>query len=96
MKKLTTTLLNEVMQQGSGEPDPGPPYERTGKIKAQGNGTRPRKLKTIHGEIELEKPQIREFPFNTTVFERYSGSSLFPMKNQKKTSTKGPILQPPI
>ena len=72
MKKLTTTLLNEVMQQEAENQIQARPYERTGKRKAHRNGTRPRKLKTIHGEIELEKPQIREFPFKTTVFERYS------------------------
>jgi len=48
------------------------PYERTGKRRAHRNGTRPRLLKTIHGEIELDKPQIREFSFKTKVFERYS------------------------
>ena len=72
LKKLTTTLLNEVMQQEAENQIQARPYERTGKRKAHRNGTRPRKLKTIHGEIELEKPQIREFPFETTVFERYS------------------------
>ena len=72
LKKLTTTLLNEVMQQEAENQIQARPYERTGKRKAHRNGTRPRKLKTIHGEIELEKPQIREFPFETTVFDRYS------------------------
>ena len=47
-------------------------YERTGKRRAHRNGTRPRSLKTIHGEIELDKPQFRGFPFKTKVFERYS------------------------
>lgn len=54
MKKLTTTLLNEVMQQEAENQIQARPYERTGKRKAHRNGTRPRKLKTIHGEIELE------------------------------------------
>ncbi len=31
-----------------------------------------RSLKTIHGEIELDKPQFRGFPFKTKIFERYS------------------------
>ena len=47
-------------------------YERTGKRKAHRNGTKPRSLKAIHGEIELDKPQIREFPFKTQIFERFS------------------------
>jgi putative transposase len=33
---------------------------------------RQRSLKTIHGEIELNKPQIREFPLKTIVFEKFS------------------------
>ena len=72
MKELTTTLLNEVMQQEAENQIQARPYERTGKRKAHRNGTRSRSLKTVHGEIELDKPQIREFPFKTTVFETYS------------------------
>ena len=72
MRKLTTTLLNEVMQQEAENQIQARPYERTGKRKAHRNGTRSRSLKTVHGEIKLDKPQIREFPFKTTVFERYS------------------------
>jgi transposase-like protein len=29
-------------------------------------------LKTLEGNLELNKPQIREFLFKTNVFERYS------------------------
>jgi putative transposase len=47
-------------------------YERTGKKIAHRNGSRPRSLKTIHGDITLDKPQIQEFPFKTKIFERYS------------------------
>jgi len=72
MRKLTTSLLNEVMRLEADQQIQARPYERTGKRKAHRNGTRPRSLKTIHGEILLEKPQIREFAFNTKVFERYS------------------------
>jgi putative transposase len=72
MRKLTTSMLNEVMQVEAEKQIQARSYERTGKRKAHRNGTRPRSLKTIHGEIELQKPQIREFPFRTKVFERYS------------------------
>ncbi len=65
-------MLNEVMQVEAEKQIQARPYERTGKRKAHRNGSRPRSLKTIHGEIELDKPQIREFPFKTKVFERYS------------------------
>ena len=63
MRKLTASYLNEVMQVEAEKQIQARPYERTGKRKAHQNGTRSRLLKTIHGEIELEKPQIREFPF---------------------------------
>jgi len=72
MRNLTACLLNEVMQLEAEKQIQARPYERTGKRKAHRNGTRPRSLKTIHGDIELHKPQIREFPFKTKVFERYS------------------------
>ena len=72
MRKLTASFLNEVMQREAENQIPARPYERTGKRKAHRNRTRPRLLKTIHGEIELDKPQIREFPFKTKVFERFS------------------------
>ena len=69
---MTAGLLNEVMQVEAENQIQARPYERTGKRKAHRNGSRQRSLKTIHGEIELDKPQIREFPFKTRVFERYS------------------------
>jgi len=72
MRKLTASFLNEVMQHEAENQIQARRYERTGKRKAHRNGTRPRSLKTIHGEIELDKPQIREFPFKTEVFERFS------------------------
>lgn len=72
MRKLTACLLNEVMQLEAAKQIQAGHYERTGKRKAHRNGTRPRSLKTIHGEVVLDKPQIREFPFKTKIFERYS------------------------
>ena len=72
MRKLTAGYLNEVMQLEAEKQIQARRYERTGNRRAYRNGTRPRLLKTIHGEIELNKPQIREFPFKTKVFERFS------------------------
>ena len=72
MRKLTACLLNEVMQHEASKQLQAQPYERTGKRRAYRNGTRPRSLKTIHGEIELDKPQFRGLPFRTKIFERYS------------------------
>lgn len=72
MRNLTASLLNEVMQIEASRQIQAQPYERNGKRKAHRNGTRNRKLKTIHGEVALKKPQFREFPFKTSVFARYS------------------------
>lgn len=55
MKKLTTTLLNEVMQQEAENQIQARPYERTGKRKANRNEARPRKHKTIcNGESKMQ------------------------------------------
>ena len=72
MRKLTAWLLNEVMQQEALNQIKAQPYERTGKRRARRNGTRKRSLKTIHGDVILDKPQFREFPFKTQVFQSYS------------------------
>jgi transposase-like protein len=72
MRNLTASLLNEVMQIEASRQIQAQPYERNGKRKAHRNGTRNRNLKTIHGEVTLQKPQLREFPFKTSVFARYS------------------------
>ncbi len=72
MRKLTVWLLNEVMQQEALNQIQAQPYERTGRRRARRNGTRKRSLKTIHGDVILDKPQFREFPFKTKVFQSYS------------------------
>jgi transposase-like protein len=72
MRKLTASYLNEVMQLEAQKQIQARHYERTGKRKGHRNGSRPRSLKTIHGDITLDKPEIREFPLKTKVFERYS------------------------
>jgi putative transposase len=72
MRKLTAWILNEVMRLEALRQIQAQPYERTGKRRARRNGTRKRSLKTIHGEVILDKPQFREFPFKTEVFKRYS------------------------
>ena len=72
MKQVLTWFLNQVMQQEALNQIQALPYERTGQRKARRNGTRKRSLKTIHGGIILDKPQLREIPFKTQVFERYS------------------------
>ena len=71
MKKLTAGFLNEVMQLEAENQIQARPMNGLAETSTP-HGTRSRKLKTIYGERELDKPQIREFPFETAVFERFS------------------------
>jgi transposase-like protein len=72
LRQLLTEFLNAVMQYEAYQQSGALPYERSSHRKAHRNGTRPRTLKTRVGEITLDKPQFREFPFESKVFERYS------------------------
>ena len=71
-KKLLEWFLNNVMEEEARVHLSSMPYERIEERKGYRNGSRTRKLKTVDGALELKKPQIREFPFETRVFERYS------------------------
>jgi transposase-like protein len=72
MKNVITWFLNQVMQQEALNQIKARPYERTDQRRAQRNGIRKRSIKTIHGEVILDKPQFREVPFRTQVFDKYS------------------------
>jgi putative transposase len=72
LKQVLTEFLNAVMQYEAYQQSGALPYERSPQRKAHRNGTRSRTLKSRVGEIILEKPQFREFPFESRVFERYS------------------------
>jgi len=72
LKKLLTWFLNLVMQFEAIEQIDAEPYQRVGSRKAHRNGYKERSLKTRVGELRLKKPQFREIPFQTKVFDRYS------------------------
>jgi transposase-like protein len=72
LKQLLTDFLNLVMKVEAYQQSGAVPYERNDQRKAHRNGTRKRSLKTRFGELTLDKPQLREIPFETKVFERYS------------------------
>jgi transposase-like protein len=72
LKKLLTWFLNLVMQFEAMEQINAEPYERVASRKAHRNGYKERSLKTRAGELKLKKPQFRELPFETKVFDRYS------------------------
>ncbi|MCS3924966.1 IS256 family transposase [Methanosalsum natronophilum] len=69
---LLTWFLNRVMEQEALEQSGAQKYQRTEYRKALRNGYRDRTLTSRHGELELRKPQFREFPFETKVFDKYS------------------------
>ena len=71
LKQVITDFLNAVMLFEAYLQSGVLPYERSPHRKAHRNGTRQRTLKTRVGEITLNKPQFREFPFESSVFERY-------------------------
>ena len=71
-KRLVEWFLNSVMEEEARIQVSSLPYERTEERKGHRNGSRTRTLKTVDGKLELKKPQIREFPFETKVFDRYS------------------------
>ena len=72
MKQLITWFLNEVMKQESIQQAGATRYERTHSRVAYRNGVRRRSLRTRYGDLTLDKPVLREIPFQTRVFERYS------------------------
>jgi len=72
MRNLVTWFLNLVMQIEALQQAGADPYERTNTRKAHRNGYKDRSLKTRYGEINLRKPQFREFPFETKLFGKYA------------------------
>ncbi len=72
IRQLITWFLNLAMEEEALLQAGAQRYERTDSRKASRNGYKPRTLLTKHGKLELLKPQFREFPFETQVFEKYS------------------------
>ena len=72
VRTLITWFLNQVMEVEALQQSGAGKYERSEKRKAQRNGYKERSLTTRHGKLELLKPQLRDVPFTTQVFERYS------------------------
>ena len=72
MQQLITWFLNDVMNEEVAQQAGVPRYARSSARRAHRNGYRPRSLKTRFGELSLQKPQLREIPFETKVFARYS------------------------
>ncbi|MCL4453634.1 MAG: IS256 family transposase [Candidatus Thermoplasmatota archaeon] len=71
-KELITWFLNNVMDEEAVEQLNAVRYERNNNRKGYRNGTKKRKLKTVDGELILDKPDLRSGSFTTTVFDKYS------------------------
>jgi putative transposase len=72
MQQLITWFLNNMMKEEVAQQAGVPRYARSSIRRAHRNGYRQRSLKTRFGELSLQKPQLREIPFETKVFESYS------------------------
>jgi putative transposase len=72
IKNVLTWFLNLVMQLEALQQSGAEPYQRIESRNAHRNGYKERSLKTRIGDITLRKPQFREYPFETKVFDRYS------------------------
>ncbi len=71
MRELMTWFINQVMEYETEQQSGAGRYVRGKGRRAHRNGYRER-LATGHGLLKLSKPQLREFPFRTKVFETYS------------------------
>ena len=72
MLSVITWFLNQVLRHEVGQQAGAEKYERSETRKAHRNGYKERSLKTRYGSTTLQKPQFREFPFETQVFGRYA------------------------
>ena len=64
LRNVITMFLNAVMLEEAKQQSCSDPYER--------NGFRKRTLKTPNGTLILDKPQLRDTPFQTCVFSNNS------------------------
>jgi putative transposase len=71
IKALTTFFLNRLMEEEACMQAGAGRYERTDRRIAHRNGYKERTLMTREGPVVLQKPQLREVPFETCVFDRY-------------------------
>ena len=72
MREFMTWFLNQVMDHEAEQQSGAGKYVRGKGRRAHRNRHRERSLNTRYGLLQLSKPQLREFPFRTKVFESYS------------------------
>lgn len=75
MKGLLRFMLQQVMEYERDNQTRVLKYERDeGRRKGSRNGYKDRSLNTRLGRMRLKKPQIREYPFHTKIFDNYQRS----------------------
>lgn len=72
LKNIIEEFLNAVMVEEAKQQCGSEYYARDDSRKDYRNGFRERKLKTVNGTLTLQKPQLRNAPFQTCVFQNYS------------------------
>jgi putative transposase len=72
MRNLIRDLLNDILEEEAREQAGAERYERDDGRRAHRNGYKSRGLVTRYGRVELDKPQLREVPFETCLFDKYS------------------------
>jgi len=75
LKEMVRMLLQEIMEEERDTQVGVLSHQRDDtKRKANRNGYKPRSFNTRLGSLLLAKPQIREFAFQTQLFENYQRS----------------------
>lgn len=75
LKEMVRSIMQEVMEEERDAQVGVLSHKRDNtKRKANRNGYKPRSFNTRVGSLLLSKPQIREFPFKTQLFENYQRS----------------------
>ena len=75
LKEMVRMLLQEMMEEERDQQVGVLSHQRdNAKRKANRKGYKPRSLNTRVGNLLLAKPQIREFAFQTQLFENYQRS----------------------
>lgn len=75
LKELLKATVQEILEEErNAQIGVGDHVRDDAKRQGNRNGYKPRRLKTRVGELELLKPQIREFPFKTALFGNYQRS----------------------
>jgi len=72
LKNVIEEFLNAVMAEEARQQCGSEYYERDESRMDYRNGFRERKLKSANGTLILQKPQLRNKPFHTCVFQNYS------------------------